>query len=316
MTGGSRAGRGAWVLEIQGRRVELREGETTLGRSRGCGVVVKDPAVSRGHALVWVRGDRVTVQDLRSSNGTYLNGERVEAETPMAEGDRLTVGETQAFLRFARDDGRRPSRIVPAPAPEELASSSTSGDLTSPPGIASPLPWHVPALDRTPPAGPPPTIPAAAPVPALAPAVPVELVPAEFWARAGAFALDAVAVVAGASVLALPLGGPFTPRGRLLAWVLAGLLALFVPLAGWCLWGTTPGKRLLGLTVHGPDGRAGLSVGRALLRLAGYALSALPLGAGFWMALGPERLALHDRLAGTTVLQARPAGGPGRIGVR
>lgn len=303
MTGGSRAGRGAWVLEIQGRRVALREGETTLGRSRGCGVVVKDPAVSRGHALVWVRGDRVTVQDLRSSNGTYLNGERVEAETPMAEGDRLTVGETQAFLRFARDDGRRPSRIVPAPTPEELAAaSSTSGDLTSPPGIASPAPWHTRALDRTPPAAAP-----LVPVSSPAPSVPVALAPADFWVRAAAFALDAVAVAVGASVLALPLGGPFTPRGRLLAWVLGGLLALFVPLAGWCLWGTTPGKRLLGLTVHGPDGRAGLSVGRALLRLAGYALSALPLGAGFWMALGPERRALHDRLAGTAVLQARPA---------
>ena len=305
MTGGSRAGRGAWVLEIQGRRVELREGETTLGRSRGCGVVVKDPAVSRGHALVWVRGDRVTVQDLRSSNGTYLNGERVEAETPMAEGDRLTVGETQAFLRFARDDGRRPSRVVPAPAPEELAAaSSTSGDLTSPPGIASPAPWHMPPLEAPP---PPAASPAPPPAPSAASAVPVELVPADFWLRAGALALDAVAVVVGASVLALPLGGPFTPRGRLLAWVLGGLLALFVPLAGWCLWGTTPGKRLLGLTVHGPDGRAGLSVGRALLRLAGYALSTLPLGAGFWMALGPERRALHDRMAGTTVLRAGPA---------
>ncbi|HEX5758451.1 MAG TPA: FHA domain-containing protein, partial [Thermoanaerobaculia bacterium] len=96
---------GSWVLEVQGRRVELREGETTLGRSRGCGVVVRDPAVSRGHALLWVRGDRVTVRDLRSSNGTYLNGARLDGETAIAEGDRLTVGETQAYLRFARDGG-------------------------------------------------------------------------------------------------------------------------------------------------------------------------------------------------------------------
>ncbi len=92
----------AWFLEYEGRRIDLREGEVTLGRSRGCGVVLRDPSVSRGHALLSVRQGRVTLQDLRSSNGTYVNGKRLDKETVVEDGDRLVIGETELFLRRVR----------------------------------------------------------------------------------------------------------------------------------------------------------------------------------------------------------------------
>lgn len=95
----------AWFLEVEGRRVDLRAGEVTIGRSRGCGVVLRDPSVSRGHALLSVTGGRVTLQDLRSSNGTYVNGRRIDAETPLAEGDRVVIGETALYLRRAAGAG-------------------------------------------------------------------------------------------------------------------------------------------------------------------------------------------------------------------
>jgi predicted component of type VI protein secretion system len=110
MTSGSGEG---WFLEMEERRIDLREGEVTLGRSRGCGVVLRDPSVSRGHALLSVRQGRVTLQDLRSSNGTYVNGKRLDKETVIEEGDRVVIGETELFLRRAwdgqpsRSDGRR-----------------------------------------------------------------------------------------------------------------------------------------------------------------------------------------------------------------
>ncbi|HEV7516868.1 MAG TPA: FHA domain-containing protein [Thermoanaerobaculia bacterium] len=88
-----------WFLEYEERRIDLREGEITLGRSRGCGVVLRDPSVSRGHALLSMRQGRVTLQDLRSSNGTYVNGKRLDKETVVEEGDRLVIGETELFLR-------------------------------------------------------------------------------------------------------------------------------------------------------------------------------------------------------------------------
>src|ERR1700712_4075951 len=109
MTSGSDEG---WFLEYEERRIDLREGEVPLGRSRGCGVVLRDPSVSRGHALLSVRQGRVTLQDLRSSNGTYVNGKRLDKETVVEDGDRLVIGETELFLRRVRagqaePEGRR-----------------------------------------------------------------------------------------------------------------------------------------------------------------------------------------------------------------
>lgn len=114
---------GEWFLETEGRRVELRDGDLTLGRSRNCEVMLRDPSVSRGHALLSIRGSQVTLQDLKSSNGTYVNGRLLEAETPLADGDRFVVGETEVFLR--RLDGPQELREVPErteAAPSALAS--------------------------------------------------------------------------------------------------------------------------------------------------------------------------------------------------
>lgn len=76
---------------------------------------------------------------------------------------------------------------------------------------------------------------------------------------------------------------------------------MLVVLAGWSVWGTTPGKRVLGLYVCTEDGQAGLSIARAMLRLGGYLASTLLVGIGFLMALSSSKRALHDRIAGTYV---------------
>jgi pilus assembly protein CpaF len=49
-----------------------------------------------------VQADRVTLQDLSSSNGTYVNGRRLAEESALAEGDRVVIGETALYLRRAR----------------------------------------------------------------------------------------------------------------------------------------------------------------------------------------------------------------------
>ncbi len=123
---------------------------------------------------------------------------------------------------------------------------------------------------------------------------PIQLPPvAGFWIRALALIVDGVWMgaleLAGWRIFELP------------GLALACAVGLLVVLAGWSVWGTTPGKRLLRLYVCTADGQAGLGVPRALLRLAAYLLSGLLLGIGFLMALSSSRQALHDRLAGTTV---------------
>ena len=66
--------------------------------------------------------------------------------------------------------------------------------------------------------------------------------------------------------------------------------------------GRTPGKWLLGLQVVSSDG-ADLRLGRSVLRVLGYVVSLLPLGAGFLWVLGDdERRGWHDHIAGTQVI--------------
>ncbi|HXU46029.1 MAG TPA: FHA domain-containing protein [Thermoanaerobaculia bacterium] len=94
----------SWRVELPGRAVLLPPGETTIGRSRGCGVVLADPCVSRVHALVSVRSGRALLQDLRSSNGTFVNGIRMAGEQQLAEGDRITIGNYDLVVRRAQAD--------------------------------------------------------------------------------------------------------------------------------------------------------------------------------------------------------------------
>jgi pSer/pThr/pTyr-binding forkhead associated (FHA) protein len=90
----------AWRIDLPGRSVALVEGEITLGRSRGCGIVLADPCISRVHALVAVRSGRVYLQDLRSSNGTFVDGERIAGEQEIAEGDRISIGNYDLLLHL------------------------------------------------------------------------------------------------------------------------------------------------------------------------------------------------------------------------
>ena len=63
----------------------------TIGRADQCDVVIALPHVSRAHAEVVVDGDVATVRDLGSSNGTYVNGRRIQ-QHELRHGDVLTVG--------------------------------------------------------------------------------------------------------------------------------------------------------------------------------------------------------------------------------
>lgn len=77
-----------------GRTFDLDE-ELTIGRSPGCGVPTSyDVYSSTLHARVYHRGDQVWVEDLGSTNGTFVNSERITKPTKLARGDLVQVGAT------------------------------------------------------------------------------------------------------------------------------------------------------------------------------------------------------------------------------
>jgi hypothetical protein len=83
------------ILPI-GAAVVLDQPEVLLGRDPHAAAVLDgDGFVSGRHAMVRLRGGSPTVTDLGSTNGTYVNGDRIAAETALHEGDELAVGSTR-----------------------------------------------------------------------------------------------------------------------------------------------------------------------------------------------------------------------------
>jgi pSer/pThr/pTyr-binding forkhead associated (FHA) protein len=70
----------------------------TIGRDAGCELVLADVEVSRRHARLETQGSIVFLRDLESSNGTFLNGRRLESAVELREGDEIDVGTTRLIV--------------------------------------------------------------------------------------------------------------------------------------------------------------------------------------------------------------------------
>ena len=79
--------------EHRGRRYDIGS-EISIGRASGCPIRIEDTFVSQVHARVFPREGNYLVEDLGSTNGTYLNRKKVAGPMTMQRGDRLQVGNT------------------------------------------------------------------------------------------------------------------------------------------------------------------------------------------------------------------------------
>ncbi len=79
------------------------EDETILGRGAEAQTRIDDQGLSREHARITRHGDHYSLEDLDSTNGTFLNDRRVTFRTPLCDGDRIRIGK-QVLLRFRLQD--------------------------------------------------------------------------------------------------------------------------------------------------------------------------------------------------------------------
>jgi hypothetical protein len=86
-------------VEHRGDSIELPPGETIVGRDVGCALRFNDPVVSRRHLRFIRRAHEIFVEDLGSSNGTLLNGAKIDAPMRLAGGDTITLGGCSLTLR-------------------------------------------------------------------------------------------------------------------------------------------------------------------------------------------------------------------------
>lgn len=105
-TAGAAAAReGGWCrLLFQNREVVLAEGGNELGRSNSSAVWLDSTSVSRRHACITVTGNKATLEDLGSKNGTFLRDTRVRETVSVADGDVIRVGAVEMTFRIVAPD--------------------------------------------------------------------------------------------------------------------------------------------------------------------------------------------------------------------
>jgi pSer/pThr/pTyr-binding forkhead associated (FHA) protein len=72
--------------------IELTESELLIGRQKGAQILLEGPKVSRRHARIFLGNNEFRVEDLGSSNGTFLNGERLKLPTTLKGSDEIGIG--------------------------------------------------------------------------------------------------------------------------------------------------------------------------------------------------------------------------------
>jgi pSer/pThr/pTyr-binding forkhead associated (FHA) protein len=78
--------------ESKAREIAIHQEEILIGRGADCDVRLKVTSVSRHHCLLRFRRDEASITDLGSSNGTFVNGQRVRSQTTLKSGDEIRVG--------------------------------------------------------------------------------------------------------------------------------------------------------------------------------------------------------------------------------
>lgn len=89
-----------------GREYHLTEQKTLLGRGRECRIVIDDGAASRKHAQIVLVDKGFVIEDLKSTNHTFVNGVEIEAQRPkrLTDQDRIRIGETHLLFRMSVPD--------------------------------------------------------------------------------------------------------------------------------------------------------------------------------------------------------------------
>ena len=107
--------------------------EQVAGRDTSQPIALTDEQVSRRHARFTVAGDAVSVEDLGSRNGTYVNGQVLTGPRRLAPGDRIRMGLSVLQLRTPSQVAAQRSAVIPAPeitdVPEGVLQPATEAEL-------------------------------------------------------------------------------------------------------------------------------------------------------------------------------------------
>lgn len=107
-----------FLLRYSNNQVLLSHGDFSVGRSQECGLPLDDEKVSRRHALFHVTADELTIEDLQSRNGVFVNGERVTARRRLHHGDVILIGRQEIHV-IEEGERQRRADMPTVSSPEE-----------------------------------------------------------------------------------------------------------------------------------------------------------------------------------------------------
>jgi len=306
------------------REFEIIDNEVHMGRELDNTLRLPDPSISRHHCVIRKVGGGYEIQDLQSSNGVLVNGNRVQS-SPLRDGDRITLGQVQLTFQDPRPEvgATVALNIQDAPAIPTGTVRMSADELAAihvgkpPQDQIATGPVVVPAPTTVPPVAPPPTAPRPAapqmtPAPvassgalpgflaAYLPPVPDDAQPTgergDFFTRLVAVILDVVPLIA---VYILSFLLAFIPLVGCFIFPLIGLLGfaysfLFIP---YCEshYGGTFGKKMMKLRVVPEDNPLGrIDLGTAILRRVGHILN---FTIGYLLVFTAERKHVGDMIS-------------------
>jgi hypothetical protein len=135
-----------------GREFDLA-GAIVVGRDPDSGIPIEDAEASRRHASFSAEGSTVTVEDLGSTNGTFVNGERLTGSRTVGEGERVRIGTTVFEVRSTVQATRVGTAIPDEPVDPQ---ATRVGGTAIPDEPTSEPPSEPPAGGPPPPSFPPP----------------------------------------------------------------------------------------------------------------------------------------------------------------
>lgn len=298
------------------REFEIIDNEVHMGRELDNTLRLPDPSISRHHCVIRKVGGGFEIQDLQSSNGVLVNGNRVQA-SPLRDGDRITLGQVQLTFQDPRPEVAATVAISAMDAPPPSGTVRMSADqlaaihagkppaeaepkiqiqdqvATGPVPTPKPIPPVAPAAPRPEPVVPPSSGPMPAFIAAYLPPFPDDAVPTgergDFGTRFLAVLIDWALIFVIQIIL-----GMIPVLGCLITPVVGLAYTVFLY---YCLiaYRASIGKKIMKLRVVPEDNPAGhIDATQAVLRFLGHFVNGLLLGLPYLMILGSDRKGLQD----------------------
>lgn len=118
---------------LLGRRTmqvyDFKQPSIVIGRDEGVDVLIDNPSVSRRHAEIRLGDNGWVVEDLGSSNGTFIRGTKIQGPQPLGLGDEVGFGKFSIVFGKALGEGEHAAPAAAAPTSKQAAVAATQGTM-------------------------------------------------------------------------------------------------------------------------------------------------------------------------------------------